>query len=188
MGCEALRHSPWLLPTIARVVGGSDVWDLGCGGAAPMRGLWKALGVKSAHMVDRELLRTLSSSAPEFLHASCFTEWEPPCACDVAAVLWPVNFKAAGLVDLLKRAPRVIYLGDNKQSSAGGSDLWAHLLTRPLEAVATLTYQPGTLLVYGEATNITRKPQCGEEEHALSNIASALQARAELLTRWGAHV
>lgn len=113
-------------------VAGRKVWELGCGRGELAR--WMAKSAERVHGVDKAAVfgRDARRCAFELSH---FHTWRPPFEADVVVVAWPVTNGTAGLVELLRRAPAVVYVGQNSHHTACGSaDLWTHLLGRELLA------------------------------------------------------
>jgi hypothetical protein len=80
---------------------------------------------------------------------------------DVAFVSWPANNMNQGLVELLQKATKVIYLGKNTDGTAcGNPELFRYLSTRRLHAY--LPDRHNNLLVVGERLREPR-PLTGEE-------------------------
>lgn len=81
---------------------------------------------------------------------------------EVAFVSWPRSTPAAGLIELLRRAPVVAYLGKNTDGSACG---WPSLFSRELvwrEILAHSPERPNTLIVYGRRLREQREPLAEE--------------------------
>ena len=78
-------------------------------------------------------------------------------AIDVAFVSWPTNTGLPGLVDLLKKAKTVVYIGKNTDGSCcGNEDFFKYMLTRKL-----VRYRPNehnTMIVVGAPRKTPRCP------------------------------
>lgn len=135
-------------------IAGVEVWDLGAGDLVYSRRLL-ALGAKSVVAVDK-------SEMPE--DPTVKRVWAyfkdvavPEGGIAVALVAWPQNTPLHGLVDILTRCRKVVYLGSNTDGNAcGNTGLFSHFLSR--QVLAHVPYRRNSLVVYGEMTAESRHP------------------------------
>lgn len=128
------------------------VHDLGAGELVLARAL---LRLKAARVVAVDTYKKNDAIVDTNLTYVCsyFSDFKKPVR--TAFVSWPWASPGIGLVELVKDAPTVIYLGSNMDGMAcGGSDLWKHLVTRYV-----LAHEPdrkNTLIVYGKTSPVER--------------------------------
>lgn len=145
--------------TLKRFVGKRVVHDLGAGDLELAEDLVR-LGAQVI-AVDEEL------PSPKVAGIKCveklFSEFHDPV--ETAFVSWPAKYNALGLVEILRNAETVIYLGNNFDGvCCGHADLWGHLRMR---RVLALEPQPkNTLIVYGEVL-LQPRPLLPEEQAAI---------------------
>ncbi len=133
-------------------VAGYCVHDLGAG----QLGLAKKLVELGAHMVtalDKEYSWNFHRYQANLPHVLLVGETFEEYArhghfVDVAFISWPVAHHLPGLVDIIRQARTVIYLGSNFDGTVCGShDLFEHLLQR--EVLALVPHRFHRLIVYG---------------------------------------
>lgn len=149
------------LEVLGRFVTGQVVHDLGAGDLALSRTLLLQ-GAEKVYAVDKALPR--KSPDPNIVLVPGYFHHYPAVP-TVAFVSWPSNYADMGLVRVVERSQRVIYLGCNTEGTSCGSlMLFEHLCQR--EVLAHIPDRQNTLIVYGPAT-VSRKP-LGEERAALT--------------------
>ena len=95
---------------------------------------------------------------------------------ETAFISWPTKYGTNGLVEILKRAKTVIYLGHNLDGTCcGDADMWEHLRARQILALDP--QQRNTLIVYGEELSQPRAP-------LLEERAATDHARIYRFTEW----
>lgn len=150
---------------LGSVVQGRTVWDLGAGYLGYSSRLLD-LGAHKVIAVEKEDLDVAVPKGVE-LRRNYFTDVAPE-PIEVAFLSWPQNNRLWGLIGLLERAERVVYLGSNTSGSAcGPRDLWDHLTFRTIEAY--IPTQRNTFIVYGSPSG--RRALRGEELGATSGIS-----------------
>lgn len=93
---------------------------------------------------------------------------EVPESFDIAILSWPMNSANKGLVDLLKKAKKVIYVGHNYDFTSCGDDhLFEYFMQREVEFI--IEDSKNTLLIYGKELQAPRKPCCLEERGGLDH-------------------
>jgi hypothetical protein len=143
-----------------------EVWDLGAGDLDYANTL---MHLGAAHVIAIDKSDRGGALRPkkgiEF-RCALFRQVEPPPeGIGVAFVSWPVTYAITGLVDLVKRADVVIYLGSNMGGSAcGPRELFEHLGQR--ELLAHVPHRQNSLLVCGGPCE--RRTPTPEEYAALS--------------------
>lgn len=106
---------------------------------------------------------------PDFSHRSFreLAEHFTPEWCGAAAMLsWPINTLGAGerygLIQILRKCPKVMYLGKNTDGVAcGNADLFHYLAFR--EVLDHVPDRRNTLIIYGEEEEGLRRPVLPEE-------------------------
>lgn len=162
--------TPEMEHTLAEVVKGQCVWDLGSGDLHYSRQML-LMGADRVCAVDKEykdggLLRKLRPSKDMQIVPKCYSDVVlPDGGLPVAFLSWPVNYWTHGLIDLIEAARTVVYLGSNTNgSSCGVHNLFTHLVDR--KVLAFLPHRRNVMIVYGEGTRDT--PLYGEEFAALT--------------------
>jgi len=153
------------------VVRGREVWDLGAGFLGHSHHLL-ALGARCVVAVDKDAQHYPSAYEDRpitFLHGY-FSELQVPDAIEVAFLAWPDNHHLPGLIEILRAAERVVYVGTNTEGSAcGWPGLWDYLHFR--EPLAYVPHRRNSLIVYGRhLEECERRPQLGEEAAASNGI------------------
>lgn len=156
-----------MLATIQPQVVDLEVWDLGAGDLGHAHTLL-GIGAMRIIAVDKSDRggSVLSTPGIEFNHAP-FKDIDVSLAgIRVAFLSWPMNYRMPGLIGLLERSERVIYLGSNTDGCAcGWPDLFHHFLGR--ELVAHVPHKKNSLLVLGDPLDEPRA-STPEEYAALS--------------------
>lgn len=132
--------------TLRSHVQGQVVWDLGAGDLAWSQRLVQ-LGAKKVVAVDKEPMQGRPGKVE--IRKGYFHDIEPsaPDIIPVAFLSWPANYPQRGLLELLDRALKVIYLGKNTDGSAcGWPVLFANFYFRNL--LAHVPHKGNSLLVY----------------------------------------
>lgn len=107
------------------------VHDLGAGNLS--LALLMSSHAKEVHAIDKELPKASNLPANVHLHEGLFNAVKLPTTLDCVVLAWPPNMHCPGLLDMVKRAFRVAYIGSNTSGSAcGTSDLFVHLSKRML--------------------------------------------------------
>lgn len=132
MSC--FRLTPEQQKTLLEFIRGDVVHDLGCGDLRLARIM--APAAIHVHAVDKEKPEPQDLAglpANVTFHRSLLKDYEVKGWLDCAVVCWPVTCKMEGLLRLVERAHRVVYIGCNTGGSAcGPHDLWLHLSKRML--------------------------------------------------------
>lgn len=126
------------------VVEGETIHDLGAGDLSLAHVLiW--LGAARVVAIDKQPMPDGADLRIDRV-TSYFNHYREPI--QTAFVSWPINWADEGLVECVRRASIVIYLGSNMDGSAcGATALWEHLSGRII-----LAHEPersNTLIVYG---------------------------------------
>jgi hypothetical protein len=166
---------------VATLIAGRTVWALGSGSDMQEAHRLASLGAATVYAVDkahRERLlvptfeRARVDRAAVYDCRAYFVEFETHVQVtglpnpDVAFLKWPTAQRHPGLLQLLKRAGTVIYVGRNDGITAcGGTLMWEHLRTRTLLEV--VEGPRNDMLVYGGGGEYTTIPRCREEHYAL---------------------
>jgi len=129
----------------------SVVHDLGAGDLVLAADLLR-IGAQQVIAIDKEPYR---KKCPQGINTvTCYFE-NYPGNIDIAFVSWPRNTFDLGLLNLVRRARTVIYLGCNTRGSACGfPQMWQHLATR--EVLEYLPEEFNSLVIYS-STPATRK-------------------------------
>lgn len=144
------------LLVVQRHVEGQVVHDLGAGDLVLSRTLLLQ-GAEKVYAVDKTLPRRRPDPGI-VLVGGYFHHY--PAVPTVAFVSWPTNIQDLGLIKVVERSQKVIYLGCNWGGTMCGSPLlFQHLCQR--EVLDHVPDRSNTLIVYGPAT-VKRKP-LGEE-------------------------
>lgn len=144
------------------VIKGRLVTDLGAGDCGLSYALLK-LGALEVVAVDKEPIESRKPLRVTYIR-SYFVDYHKDIG--VAFVAWPPNWMCPGLINLLARAPYVVYLGKNTDGDACGfPKMFEYLLTR--EVISYVPDKPNTLIVYGPKASV-RAPM-GEECAGLLN-------------------
>jgi hypothetical protein len=139
-------------------VGDETVHDLGAG-ACTFSDLIAELGAKKVYAVDKVIWEQPRSPKVEVVRCY-FADYLGP-APEVVFLSWPDNHILNGLIQLLQKARKVIYLGKNTDGTAcGWPGLFEHFLGRSILAHAP--DPKNSLTVYGAPCE-RRVPQTGEE-------------------------
>lgn len=148
---------------VQRVVQGRVVHDLGAGDLVLANELLN-MGASRVVAIDKQPPYGWRGDPRIQVIQSYFHQYSGEI--DVAFMSWPQNYNDEGVLNLIKRAGTVIYLGKNTDGSACGSiRMFEHLVGREL-----LTHVPcreNTLLIYGKELQEPREP-VGEEKAALT--------------------
>jgi hypothetical protein len=148
--------------TLEAVIKGRLVTDLGAGDCRLAYELLK-LGALEVVALDKEPIEAREPLRVTFVR-SYFVDYHKDIG--VAFMSWPPNWMCPGLVNLLARAPYVVYLGKNTDGDACGfPKMFEYLLTR--EVISYVPDKPNTLIVYGPKASV-RAPT-GEEHAGLLN-------------------
>jgi hypothetical protein len=149
--------------TIAKIVRGQVVIDLGCGDGGWAKFIC-GCGPKKVIALDKQVPQHKSDPPDQIVWTEkLFEDYlaDGPEHYDIAFLSWPVNRRIPALQVLVDRAKIVIYLGKNTDGTSCG---WAGLFDA-LSQRAVRFYEPrraNTLIVYGEKTSDARQP-FGEE-------------------------
>jgi hypothetical protein len=139
-------------------VGGEVVHDLGAG-ACTFSDLIANLGALKVYAIDKGVWARPESPKVEVIETyfATYTGPDP----EVVFLSWPDNHPLPGLIQLLSKSKKVIYLGKNTDGTmCGWPGLFRHLLTRRILAHAPA--EKNSLTVYG-AVGDPRTPDTGEE-------------------------
>lgn len=122
----------------------SVVHDLGAGDLVLAADLLR-LGAQQVVAIDKEPYRKRS---PQGINTvTCYFE-NYPGNIDIAFVSWPQEAFDLGLLNLIRRARTVIYLGSNTRGNACGfTQMWHYLATR--EVIAYVPDEYNSLVIYG---------------------------------------
>lgn len=133
---------------VRRFVTGRVVHDLGAGNLQLARQLVQ-LGARRVIAVDCNRRPDKLPRDIEYVEASFaqFAKLEAPL--DVAFVSWPTQYSTRGLVALLRRARRVIYVGVNEGGTVCGSSSFFKEVSQR-EQLRFLPCPNNDLLVYGD--------------------------------------
>lgn len=136
---------------------GRVVHDLGCGNEFPLARTILRYGAKSVVGVDMRPLDRGTRLPVKATYVNETLSQYVPEDYEVAFLSWPVNYEVAGLVGLIMRAPVVVYLGCNfDTTSCGTTELYKHFVRRKL--LAHVPHERNTLLVLGSVRHRSRKP------------------------------
>lgn len=142
--------TPEQTEVLRRTVAGRSVWDLGAGRCDLAVQMFTELGAVHVTAVDKVYAEMDYEAPPPgiTLIGKQFHEIEPV-PIWVAVVSWPdYPRQTPGLVELLRWAERVVYIGSNFDGTCCGSDeLWGHLTRR--EVLAHVPDRRNSLIVYG---------------------------------------
>lgn len=158
---------------IESYVKGRTIWNLGSGTDDSEARMLASFGAKKIYSVDKNMShRGRRFINPQFnwnigtrtwecnSYFDEFEDWvkEEP---DVIFIKWPdTNAKISRLIN---RSPIVIYIGRNdKATSCGSSDFWAHVLKREIEN--SVEEKENDMIVYGRIKGEVHKPRVREEE------------------------
>ncbi len=151
---------------VRNFVAGYNVHDLGAGQLG-MAAKLRDLGAHTVTAVDK-IYRYLPFSPPTLvtLVGEYFEEYAAHGHyIDVAFVSWPEAWRLDGIVDLLRTARVVIYLGSNFDGTACGTeDMFRHLSRR--NVLALVPHKWNSLIVYGN--DIVQRRLLPEEYAALN--------------------
>jgi hypothetical protein len=145
------------------VVAGKVVYDLGAGRLGHSRRLLE-LGAEHVFAVDKEKASDAWwRGKPITFVQTYFDNLDVPDRIEVALVAWPTNHRLTGLIDILERCERVIYLGSNCNGDmCGWPGMWDYLHFREIEA--HVPHHKNSLIIYGRHLGPKeRRPMVGEE-------------------------
>jgi len=135
------------------------VTDLGAGNCKLTLRIHQ-LGAAKTIAVDKEPKRTGAKSF-EYVQ-SYFHQYQEDI--DVAFISWPVNWYVRGLLEAIKRAKTIVYMGTNfGGSTCGFLVLWQELAQR--EVLLHLPHPKSSLTIY--SSKHTARVPLGEEQAAL---------------------
>lgn len=136
---------------LAPHIKGELVHDLGAGDLIMASDLLR-LGAKQVVAIDKETYR---KKAPQGITpVTCYFE-EYPSPVDIAFMSWPRNTFDVGLLNICRRARRVVYLGCNTGGRACAfPQLLQHLATR--QVLAHVPDGHNSLIVYSSALEARR--------------------------------
>jgi hypothetical protein len=156
---------------LRRFVKGQELCDIGAGNLKLAERMFE-LGATKITAIDKEFWEHGRAgfrykSRPEIVLISAYyTSRQAVEACEnirTAFVSWP-STHAEGLVPLIHKTPRLIYLGKNSDGTACGTwEFWQHVLRRPI--IAHVPDPRNVLLVYGPAGSRKREPVGEERGH-----------------------
>lgn len=136
---------------------GEVVHDLGAG-ACTFSDILVELGATKVYAVDKSIWAPPTSPKVEVVE-TYFMAYTGP-APEVAFLSWPDNHPLVGLLQLLSKCRKVIYLGKNTEgTSCGWPGLFEELATR--EILVHLPAPKNTLTVYSDRR--VGRPLTGEE-------------------------
>jgi len=161
MACGKLF--PDQIETIKPHVMGQRVHDLGAGTTDRASQLL-ALGATHVTLVEKEQLRGALDSRMTSIQCYFeeFTEEAP-----LIFLGWPGNYLLHGLIPIVERAQKVIYLGKNTDFCACGfRELFEHFVQR--EVLEYVPHRRNTLIIYGGMLTQPR-PWRGEERAQLES-------------------
>lgn len=147
------------------------MYDLGAGDFT-LSAEMLALGAAEVTAVDRHVPDYVPVPPGVRRVTAYFHDWvgRAPERLGVVLLSWPANWRMEGLIELIERTDRVIYLGKNTDGTAcGWRELFEALRRRPV-----LDHVPdpaNDLLIYGPG-DVDREP-FPEERAALSPFAEA---------------
>lgn len=159
---------------VRNFVAGYSVHDLGSGQLGLARKLLE-LGAHMVTAVDKEYswnLHRYQTGMPHLLLVGeTFEEYaRHGHFVDVAFISWPEVYQQHGLVDIIRQARVVVYLGSNFDGTVCGSvELFQHLAQREVLALAPAKFN--SLIVYGRQ---------GAQRRLLPEEVAALRREAEL--------
>lgn len=124
------RLNPFQRATLLDFVKGDTVYELGCGDLSLAKLM--ATTAKWVHAADKEFARVPALPNLSFYNMPLARlQW--PIHLDCVVVAWPQTTHVPGLLELVQRAFRVVYIGCNTDGSACGDHaLWLHLTKRML--------------------------------------------------------
>jgi hypothetical protein len=153
------RLDPAQSTALAAIVRGRTVHDLGCGDQTLAEKLVQ-LGAAAVIAVDCQPMdwTPVAGVVPVHANFADYADTEP--VIDVAFVAWPDNRVEPALLELIRRAKTVAYLGKCTDATiCGWPGFFRYLLGRAL--VAHVPNVSNTLCVYGEPL---ARPWAGEWE------------------------
>lgn len=168
-----MTYGTWtdeMAAAVRPVVEGRVVYDLGAGRLGHSRRL-VGMGASHVHAVDKERADDAWwRGKPITFIQSYYADLVVPDVVEVAFLAWPTNHRLHGLIDILGRAERVVYLGSNCNGDAcGWPGMWEYLRTREIEA--HVPHAKNSLIVYGRHLGGSeRRPPVGEEFAGMSEL------------------
>jgi hypothetical protein len=169
------RVTPEMEAIIREHVQGKEVWDIGCGVYLGWSHKLLDWGAKEVVAVDKEEVHPNLYRGRAIRNIrNYYTDLQVPSdGIEVAYLSWPTNHILHGLLPILERCRKVIYLGCNYHGSAcGWPGLYRHFWGR--EVLGHVEVYQNTLTVYGgpceprNATGqLTHEEKCGYSGVAL---------------------
>lgn len=170
------RLSSAQLEVLVEYTEGRVVHDLGAGSLGLAR-ILRVHGACKVIAIDKEQISPPDDPCIEVVW-KIFSDYKKPI--DTAVVSWPINRYDQGLLSLVDRARRVIYIGKNTDGSmCGWPGLFWSFLAR--ELLAYVPDRRNVLIVYGDKLKALRRP-VGEELAGLTSyerMYSYKEAEAE---------
>lgn len=150
---------------LANWVEQSTVYDLGAGDTSLSR--YMSLFARHVHAVDKDLRKPDKVPPNVTCYPTTFQKFKAPKAIDCAVISWPPNYTCLGLLDLVKMASRVVYIGRNTGATACGTpELFLHLTRRML--AVEVRDEHNCLHCYGAVQH--EEPQFRSEEEVCGLI------------------
>lgn len=160
------RLSPIQAERVAGYVRGRRVHDLGSGDDFDLARALLGLGAKEVIAIDTYPAPRLVPNGIRYIR-NYFENIEDE-SVDVAFISWPSNRPNQGLIDLIRPAPFVIYLGNCMDGTMCGSpEFYRYLATR--KVLEHAPERKNTLVVYGR--------EGAEREMLLEEIAGSDHSR-----------
>ncbi len=151
---------------LGEYVQGRHVWDLGAGDCQVALACIAA-GATRVTAVDKDPPPAWLVRKPVpglYYQRGYFEHTRPLGVLDVVVLFWPINHPC-GLTELVARARRVVYVGQNLGGTACGDPaLYGHFLGR--ELLRHIPDRQNTMLVLGDPLS-TPRPPTGEEQGGL---------------------
>ena len=157
------RFTPEMDAVVLPLIKDKHVYDLGAGDCGHARWLARS-GARLVTAVDKEKMPSRRNRKIHLVQ-DLFIDLEIPDRIDVAFLAWPQNMRLLGLIDILRVADRIIYLGSNMYGTAcGWPALFDYFTTR--EELEYIEHSQNSLIVLGQPLETWRSPNA-EEQAAL---------------------
>lgn len=141
--------TPEMAVVIKGHVRGQEVWDLGAGDLTYAHHLIRRYGVERVVAVDKGEMPKPRRKAIHLVDKPFDQVQMPLAGVDVAFLSYPVNWHCPGLINLLRKSQKIIYLGSNTNGTAcGDARLFQYLMCR--QVLAHVPHSRNSLIVYGE--------------------------------------
>ena len=143
----------------------STVYDLGAGDMNLSR--YMALFARHVHAIDKDLAEPYKLPKNVTCYPTTFQKFKAPKTIDCAVISWPPNYNCLELIELVKMASRVVYIGKNTDGTACGTPaLFLHLTRRRL--AVEVRSEHNCLHCYGAVES--EEPQFRSEEEVCGLI------------------